>query len=210
MPHAEFVHLRVRSAFSLLQSTVRVEPLAKACRAGRMPAVALTDDTNLFAVMQFCAAAKKAGVQPIVGAMVALAPLEALPRTPGRPAPPEHVVLLAKDQAGYGNLLRLLSRAWTGAEPGAEIRIPLERLVAGQAGLICLSGGPQGPIGAALRRGDAKLARRLATELKAAFGDRFYMELIRHDAPEDIANTLEMLDVAYGLNIELGATSNMQ
>ena len=209
MPHAEFVHLRVRSAFSLLQSTVRVEPLAKACRAGRMPAVALTDDTNLFAVMQFCAAAKKAGVQPIVGAMVALAPLEALPRTPGRPAPPEHVVLLAKDQAGYGNLLRLLSRAWTGAEPGAEIRIPLERLVAGQAGLICLSGGPQGPIGAALRRGDAKLARRLATELKAAFGDRFYMELIRHGVPEEDAIEPAMLDLAYALDIPLVATNDV-
>src|SRR5512138_1774921 len=107
MPHAEFVHLRVRSAFSLLQSTVRVEPLAKACRAAGMPAVAVTDDTNLFAVMQFCAAAKKSGVQPIVGTTVALAPAEALPRTPGRPAPPEHLVLLAKDQTGYGNLLRL-------------------------------------------------------------------------------------------------------
>ena len=124
MPHADFVHLRVRSAFSLLQSTVRVEALAKACRAGEMPAVAVTDDANLFAVMQFCAAAKKAGVQPIVGAMVALAPSGPVPRTPGRPLPPEHIVLLVKDAEGYGNLLRLLSRAWVGAEPGAEIRVP--------------------------------------------------------------------------------------
>ena len=91
MSHADFVHLRVRSAFSLLQSTVRVEPLAKACRAAGMPAVAVADDTNLFAVMQFCAAAKKAGVQPIVGAMVALAHAEPIARTPGRPLPPEQL-----------------------------------------------------------------------------------------------------------------------
>ena len=76
-----------------------------------MPAVAVTDDANLFVVMQFCAAAKKAGVQPIVGAHAGPGPLEALPRTPGRPAPAEHIVLLVKDATGYGNLLRLLSRA---------------------------------------------------------------------------------------------------
>src|SRR4051812_932125 len=94
MPHADFVHLRVRSSFSLLQSTVRVEALVKACRAAAMPAVAVTDDANLFGAMQFCAAAKKSGVQPIVGALLALAPLEALPRTPGRQPPPERLVLL--------------------------------------------------------------------------------------------------------------------
>src|SRR3954453_3638053 len=116
MPHTDFVHLRVRSAFSLLQSTVRVEALAKTCRTAEMPAVAVADDANLFAVMPFCAAAKKGGVQPMVGAMAALAGLEAGPRPSGRPAPAEHLVLLVKDAQGYGNLLRLLSRAWVAAE----------------------------------------------------------------------------------------------
>jgi DNA polymerase-3 subunit alpha len=209
MTHATFVHLRVRSAFSLLQSTVRVEALAKACRAAAMPAVAVTDDTNLFAVMQFCAAAKKAGVQPIVGAMVALAPLEALPRTPGRPLPPEHLVLLVKDATGYGNLLRLLSGAWVNAEPGAEIRIALEDLAAHQGGLICLTGGPMGPVGAALRRGDAKLARRILSELQTTFGDRLYLELVRHGMPEADAVEPAMLDLAYALDIPLVATNDV-
>ncbi len=128
-------------------STCASAPPSRCCRArsgsrrwprpvgtAGMPAVAVTDDANLFVVMQFCAAAKKAGVQPIVGAMVALAPLEALPRTPGRPAPAEHIVLLVKDATGYGNLLRLLSRAWVGAEPGAEIRVGLDELKASQRG----------------------------------------------------------------------------
>ena len=209
MPHADFVHLRVRSAFSLLQSTVRVEALAKACRAAGMPAVAVTDDANLFVVMQFCAAAKKAGVQPIVGAMVALAPLEIVPRTPGRAPPPEHVVLLVKDATGYGNLLRLLSRAWVGAEPGAEIRVSIEELRASQAGLICLTGGPAGPVGAALRRGDAKLARRLLEELKDAFGDRLYVELVRHRVAEEDAIEPAMLDLAYALDLPLVATNDV-
>jgi DNA polymerase III subunit alpha len=209
MSHAEFVHLRVRSAFSLLQSTVRVEPLAEACRTARMPAVAVTDDANLFVVMQFCAAAKKVGVQPVVGAMVAVAPLEVLPRAPGRPAPLEQVVLLVKDATGYGNLLRLLSRAWVGAEPGAEIRVGLEELKASQAGLICLTGGPAGPVGAALRRGDAKLARRLLAELKAAFGDRLYLELVRHGLSEEDAVEPAMLDLACALDVPLVATNDV-
>ncbi len=180
MPHADFVHLRVRSAFSLLQSTVRVEALAKACRAAGMPAVAVTDDANLFGVMQFCAAAKKAGRAADRRApWWPLAPLEALPRTPGRPAPPEHVVLLVKDATGYGNLLRLLSRAWVDAEPGAEIRVALDELGAHHARADLPD----------RRRRAGRWARRCGAatpssrggcwrELKAAFGDRLYVELV--------------------------------
>ena len=210
MPHASFVHLSIRSAFSLLQSTVRVEALVQACAAAGMPAVAVTDDANLFAVMQFCAAAKKAGVQPIVGAMLAIAPQEALPRTPGRPAPPEHVVLLVKDATGYRNLLRMLSHAWVDAEPGTEIRVGLDMLKSHNAGLICLSGGPAGPVGAALRRGNAKLARQLVGELKDAFGDRLYMELVRHGLAEEDAIEPAMIDLAYALDVPLVATNDVQ
>ena len=209
MSHADFVHLRVRSAFSLLQSTVRVEPLAKACRAAGMPAVAVADDTNLFAVMQFCAAAKKAGVQPIVGAMVALAQAEPIARVPGRPLPPEHVVLLVKDAQGYGNLLRLLSRAWVGAEPGADVKVTLTELEACNGGLICLTGGPAGPVGAALRRGDAKLAAQLLRSLQDIFGDRLYVELVRHGREEDEAIEPALLDLAYDRGVALVATNDV-
>ncbi|MFL5332329.1 MAG: PHP domain-containing protein, partial [Geminicoccaceae bacterium] len=209
MSHVDFVHLRVRSSFSLLQSTVRVEALAKACRAAEMPAVAVADDTNLFAAMPFCAAAKKAGVQPIVGAMVPLAAVEAVPRTPGRPAPPEHLVLLVKNAQGYGNLLRLLSRAWVAAEPGADIRVSLAELTEFGQGLICLTGGPAGPIGAALRRGDAKLAAELLRGLKAVFGDRLYLELVRHGREEDDAIEPAMLDLAYAQDVALVATNDV-
>jgi DNA polymerase-3 subunit alpha len=209
MPHADFVHLRVRSAFSLLESTVRLEPLVKACKAAAMPAVAVTDQANLFGVMQFCAAAKKAGVQPIVGALLPLAPLEALPRTPGRQPAPEHVVLLVKDETGYGNLLQLLSHAYVAAEPGAEIKVTLEELARHHAGLILLTGGPCGPIGCALRRGDSKLAERLLVELKAAFGDRLYMELMRHGLEEEDAVEPALVDLAYAHDVPLVATNDV-
>ena len=209
MSHADFVHLRVRSAFSLLQSTVRVEALAKACKAARMPAVAVTDDANLFGAMQFCAAAEKAGVQPIVGALLAMAPLEALPRTPGRQPAPEQVVLLVKDAEGYANLLRLMSRAYAGAEAGGEIRITRDDLAGHQGGLICLTGGPGGPVGAALRRGDAKLALRTLLELKAIFGDRLYVELMRHGIADADVIEPALLDLAYAHDLPLVATNDV-
>ena len=122
MPHAGFVHLRVRSSCSLLESVVRHDALVKRCRAEGMPAVAVTDTANLFGAMQFCAAARKAGVQPIVGALLPLAPPEPAPAAraaPGRQADPEHVALLVKDAQGYANLLRLMSDAYVDAEPGS-------------------------------------------------------------------------------------------
>ncbi|MGE3290958.1 MAG: DNA polymerase III subunit alpha [Geminicoccaceae bacterium] len=209
MAHAGFVHLRVRSGFSLLQSTVRIEPLAAACRAAAMPAVAVTDDANLFGVMQLGAAAKKTGVQPIVGAMLPMEPPVAQGRPTGRAPAAEHLVVLVKDQTGYGNLLHLLSRAWVRAEAGSEVRVGLAELAEANAGLICLSGGPSGPVGGALRRGDAKLARSVLLDLKAAFSDRLYVELQRHGLPEEDMVEPAMVDLAYALDLPLVATNDV-
>ena len=185
MPHAGFVHLRVRSAFSLLSSTVRHGDLLKACRAQAMPAVAVTDDANLFGAMQFCAAAKKAGVQPIVGALMPVAPPEAATRLAGRPPEPEHVVLLVKDGTGYANLLHLMCEAWVAAEAERAGQVTPELLARHNEGLILLTGGPCGPVGAALRRGDKEGAERLLLDLRAAYGDRLYVELTRHDGEQE-------------------------
>ena len=126
-----------------------------------MPAVAVTDDANLFGAMQFCAAAKKAGVQPIVGALLAWRRSRPCRVRPGGSPRPEQLVLLVKDAEGYGNLLRLMSLAYAGVRarwPRSGCR---GDLAAHAAGLICLTGGPGGPVGAALRRGDRELARRI-------------------------------------------------
>jgi len=209
MAHAGFVHLRVRSGFSLLQSTVRIEPLAAACRSAAMPAVAVTDDANLFGVMQLGAAAKKAGVQPIVGVMLPLEPPQTTGRPTGRVQAAEHLVVLVKDETGYGNLLRLLSRAWVRAEAGTEVRVGLAELAEANTGLICLSGGAAGPVGCALRRGDAKLARSLLVDFKAAFGDRLYVELQRHGLPEEDTIEPATVDLAYALDLPLVATNDV-
>jgi DNA polymerase-3 subunit alpha len=136
-----------------------------------------------------------------------------LPQTTGRPSgraqAAEHVVVLVKDEAGYGNLLRLLSRAWVRAEAGTEVRVGLAELAEANAGLICLSGGAPGPVGGALRRGDAKLARSVLVDLKAAFGDRLYVELQRHGLPEEDVIEPAMVDLAYALDLPLVATNDV-
>ncbi len=209
MPHAAFVHLRVRSAYSLLEGAVRYEPLAKACRNEGMPAVAVTDNGNLFGVMEFCAAAKKAGVQPIVGTILALAPDEKARRQPGRPAEPEQVVLLVKDAVGYGSLLKLLSRVYLEGDPSGPVQVTAELLESHADGLILLAGGAAGPVGAAVLRGDMAGAEALLRRLRAAFGDRIYVELQRHGLENEQASEAGLVELAYRLDIPLVATNDV-
>jgi DNA polymerase-3 subunit alpha len=209
MPHASFVHLRVRSAYSLLEGAVRYDALAKACRAQAMPAVAVTDNGNLFGVMEFCAAAKKAGVQPVVGCMLALTPDERARRQPGRPPEPEQVVLLVKDATGYASLLKLLSCAYLEGDPTGPVQVPVDLLERHAAGLILLTGGAAGPVGAALQRGDRAGAEALLRRLQKTYGDRLYVELQRHGLESEQAVEPGLVELAYALGLPLVATNDV-
>lgn len=209
MPHADFVHLRVRSAFSLLESTVRLERLVARCRELGMPAVAVTDSANLFGAMQFCELAKKAGVQPILGCSLPLAAPE--PARPGpRPANgrPEPLAFLVKDEEGWRNLVALVSKAHLEAEAG-RVEIRLEELAARSAGLLCLTGGPDGPVGAALARGDRAAAERLLDALAGIFPGRLYVELQR-SADEAAAIEPDLVELADARGLPLLATNDVR
>ena len=115
MPHAEFVHLRVHSAYSLAEGALRIPQLVQLCRDKQMPAVAITDTGNLFGALEFSLAAAKAGIQPIVGCQIALA-VDENPdsaRKSGSIAGHSHdsdqLVLLAQSEVGYRNLLNIVS-----------------------------------------------------------------------------------------------------
>ncbi|MDX6751042.1 DNA polymerase III subunit alpha [Geminicoccaceae bacterium 1502E] len=216
MPHAGFVHLRVRSAFSLLEGAVRHGELVKRCRAERMPAVAVTDHANLFGAMQFSAAASKAGVQPILGALIPLMPLSAaqpqpvIRSAPARQPTPELMPLLVKDEGGYRNLMKLMSRAYLDKEDAlAETHVTLADLEAHHEGLICLTGGPQGPVGGAIGRGDRAGAAALLLQLQAIFGDRLYVELMRHGREIEQLVEEPLLEMAYEHGIPLVATNDV-
>ena len=211
MREPRFVHLRVRSAFSLLEGAVTHKGLVEVCAKAGMPAVAVTDRANLFGVMPFCAAAMAAGVQPIIGTVLALE-LEACGgsqagRRQQQRAP--QIVLLVKDETGYSNLLQILSRAHLGNEAGGEASVPLEDVLEHGEGLILLTGGASGPLARLALAGDRTGARALACRLQKTFGDRLYIEIERHGEPEELESEPFLLDIAYELNLPLVATNDV-
>jgi DNA polymerase-3 subunit alpha len=167
-----FVHLRVHTEYSLVNGTVRVKPLVNRVAKAGMPAVAVTDQCNLFSMVKFYRAAMATGVKPIIGVDLWVADAS------GGPSPCR-LVLLCKSRAGYLNLTNLVSRTYT---EGQHRGIPvLERdwLDGHTAGLIALSGGTAGDIGQALLANKASLASELLAHWQGLFPDSFYLELHR-------------------------------
>jgi DNA polymerase-3 subunit alpha len=187
MPHADFVHLRVHSAYSLSEGAIKVGDLAKFCAKHKMPAVGVADTNNLFGVLEFSLAAKGAGVQPIVGCQLSVAAAEGR-GSPGAAVAPDQLVLLVQDETGYQNLLALTSRAFLGTEPHEAPHVVLDDLRAHADGLIALSGGPSGGVGRLLADGQAPAAEALLQILAQVFPGRFYIEVMRHGLAEEYRN----------------------
>jgi DNA polymerase-3 subunit alpha len=206
---AAFVHLRVKSAFSLLEGAIRPKELAKLARDAGMPAVAVTDANNLFGVFEITEALTKDGVQPIVGALVSVE-LDETPKVAGF-APqqkPPHLPLLVQNETGYRNLVKLLSHAYLGAEPGDWPHVTAKDLAAHAEGLIALTGGPGGALNRLIVEGQPA-ASELLDKLHGIFGDRLYVELQRHGLPEERAAEDRLIELAYAKDLPLVATNDV-
>ena len=184
MPLANFIHLRVHSAYSLSAGAIKIKELVQLCRGEAMPAVAITDSGNLFGALEFATACAEAGVQPIIGCEIALAPNGGARN--GRPsngnghaAELDRIVLLVQSETGYRNLMALVSRAFLDGEAGAEPAVALADLALENDGLICLAGGAAGPVGRLLAEGQTEAAEAALLALKDIFPDRLYVELQR-------------------------------
>jgi len=203
-----FVHLHVHSAFSLREGALGIETLAKLAKADKMPALAITDTNNLFGALEFSEKLAKSGIQPIIGAQIALefgdgsAPAGRFERRTAR----DSIVLLAQSQAGYLNLMRIVSDIWLDCPDGEEPHIRFDRL--GEvAGLIALSGGPDGPIDRALAAEMPELAAARLAQLAERFDRRLYVELQRHGLESERALEPALLDLAYSRSLPLVATN---
>ncbi|TCP59808.1 DNA polymerase III alpha subunit [Rhodovulum bhavnagarense] len=212
MAEPRFIHLRVHTEYSLLEGAVRVKQLPDLCRAAGMPAIAVTDTNNMFCALEFSVLASGAGIQPIIGCQLDLAfdPVE-----PGeRPRPPAPVVLLAQDETGYGNLMKLNSCLYLG-KAGHVPQVTLEQLEAHGAGLICLSGGPEGAVGQLLQAAQHARAEALLARLARAFPDRLYVELQRHAGEggqvtaAEAATERAHVEMAYAMDLPLVATNDV-
>jgi DNA polymerase-3 subunit alpha len=183
-----FVHLRVHSHYSLLQSTIRLPELCARVREWGMPAVALTDDGNLFGAVELCKEARAAGVKPILGCDLYVAPRSRHDRPEGMVPgnEPWRLVVLAENEAGYRNLVRLVSIGYVEGLHRVP-RVDVDVLARHHEGLIALSGGASGEVATHLARGQEAEATTAARRLADVFGqDGFYLALEDHGLPGQI------------------------
>jgi DNA polymerase-3 subunit alpha len=208
MPHADFVHLRVHSAYSLSEGAIRLGELAKLCGRQGMPAVGVADTNNLFGALEFSLAAREAGVQPIVGCQIAVAAGEGRGGG-GAAVAPDQLVLLVQNEAGYLNLLALTSKAFLGTEPHEQPHVAIDDLRAHAEGLIALTGGPLGGVGRLLVDGQGAAAEALLQTLAEIFPGRLYIEVMRHGLAEEERIESDLVDLAYRHDLPLVATNEV-
>ncbi len=208
MSTAEFVHLRVHSAYSLSEGAIHLKQLAALCEQHQMPAVAVTDTDNLFGALEQSVTLSGAGIQPIIGCTVHV--VEDADAKPGKDADEgAPIVLLVQNDAGYRNLAKLVSEAYMLSDGSTRPQIPLAHVLEHNEGLLLLTGGPEGPVGQHLARGHSDQARSLLIAIRAAFGDRAYVEIMRHNLESEALTEAGFLDLAYDLDMPLVATNDV-
>jgi DNA polymerase-3 subunit alpha len=197
-----FVHLRVHSEYSLANGVVRVKSLVKACAEAGMPAMAVTDQCNLFAMVKFYKAAMAAGVKPIIG-------VDLWVHNETDPHQPSRLVLLCQDREGYLNLTRLISRSYIEGQERGVPTIHKAWLRGASAGLIALSGGRGGEIGQALTAGNCAAAEAALGDWMTLFPERFYLELQRTGRPQDEAYLQAAVNLALAEQVPVVATNDV-
>jgi DNA polymerase-3 subunit alpha len=199
MPHADFVHLRVHSAYSLSEGAIKADKLAALAAAENMPAVAITDTSNMFGTLEFTQYCTKSGVQPIIGCQLGLA-------REGVNLPPDYVVVLAQTEEGYANLQKLSSLSFLSGD-AVKPQITLQQLCDHADGLFLLTGGAHGPVGRLLAEGQMEEAKICLSAMKAAFPSRIAIELQRHGEAVEIATEPGFLLLAEEFDLPLAATN---
>ncbi len=198
-----FVHLKVHSEFSLNDSIIRIKDLFKQCVEKNMPAVALTDQGNMYAAIKFYKAALNAGVKPILGAEIWLENLEDEHK-------PSRMALLVQNEAGYFNLMSLISKGFSENQKWDKPIIKLDWLLQANEGLILLCGGLHGGINQAFLKGDKQQATQLANRFKAHFPERFYLEVQRFGLSHDESLIRAQVALSESLALPLVATNDVR
>jgi DNA polymerase-3 subunit alpha len=206
-PGEGFVHLKVRSAYSLLEGTIKADAVGALAKAAGMPAVALTDRANLFGALEFSVATAGQGVQPIIGCALPVSEIGGAP--PERWARTPTLVLLAKDETGWRNLCELSSAAFLEVEANDAPHVTWARIAAHAEGLIALTGGTDGPIDPLFAAGRTSEARAALDRMRLAFGDRLYVELQRHGLAAQSAAEPGLVAWAYDSDTPLVATNDV-
>jgi len=201
-PAQTFIHLRLHTEFSVSDGLVAIDPLIASLRESRMPAVAVTDLANLFSLIKFYQASRRAGIKPICGC-----DLRVVDEESGHVS---QLALLVRNETGYRNLINLISDLYVDNEPGAEIQTGKRHLADYSDGLIALSGAQQSDIAAALLAGKRDLARQLLESWQELFPQAFYLELQRLGKPGEEDYIEAALDLARECACPVVATNDVR
>ena len=214
MTASPFVHLKVHSAYSLLEGALPIAKLAKLATAFGMPALGLTDTNNMFVALEFSDKLAKDGIQPIAGVCVDVDFADATSsrgngRTMGPTAlrPSGRMALFAANEAGYANLMKISSACHLDVNDTEPPHVDMTHFERWSQGVIALTGGPDGPIDRALGDDDSALATSRLGRLKAIFGNRLYVEVQRHGTTAEAAIEPALLSLAYELELPIVATN---
>ncbi|MCC4774847.1 DNA polymerase III subunit alpha [Vibrio cyclitrophicus] len=202
MSDPKFVHLRVHSDFSMVDGLSKVPPLVKKVAEMGMPALALTDFTNLCGLVKFYGTAHGCGVKPIIGADFVM-------QSPEFGDELTKLTILATDNKGYNNLTLLISKAYLRGHVQHQPVLDKEWLIEHAEGLIILSGAKDGEIGKALLKGNRELVASSVEFYKTYFADRFYLELIRTGRPDEESYLHFALELAEQEDLPVVATNEV-
>lgn len=204
---SSFVHLRSRTPYSMLEGALKMKETAARTREYRMPALAMTDTNNMCGALEFSEIMSKAGIQPIMGLTLSL-DLE-ISDQPGvvRREPDGTIALLAQNETGYLNLMKLSSRAFLDVDPTDLPHVKASVLLEHTEGVIALTGGPDGALNKLICEGRSADAETWLDTLASAFPTRLYIELQRHDLPIEVRAEKHLIDWAYKKNLPLVATN---
>ena len=209
--YPKYIHLRVHTEYSLLEGAMRLKKLPEFCKANDMPAIAVTETNNLFSALEFSVLFKDHGLQPIIGCQIDFKFTDVVPDRRSPTTAP--IVLLAQNELGYKNLMKLSSEMYI-QNDDEKVEISFEQLENHADGLICLTGGSKGPLGQLILTAQDKAARDLLLKFHDIFSDRLYLELQRHPQgaglpKEENDSEPVFINMAYDLNIPLIATNDV-
>jgi len=198
---AQFVHLHVHSEFSLVDGVARIKPLVAEVANQGMPAIALTDQSNMFALVRFFKAAVNAGVKPICG-------VDLLIRNPEDANKPYQLVLLIQNATGYRRLTELVSRSYREGQHLGLPMVDMQWLTKESCeGLIALSGASKGDVGVSLLAGNQTLAKSRAKHWASLFEDRYYLQLVRTGRADEEECLHQSVALADALSLPVVATN---
>ncbi len=203
-----FIHLRVHSAYSLAQGALKIDQILDYCQKENMPAIAITDNDNCFAMREFSLAAQSYGAQPIIGVALTVGlnkPDETFVQKHTMLTP---LVLLVQNEKGWLSLCRLLKIAYMNTPNDEQPHVSLDDVLTHNEGLILFSGAAIGPIGQLLNEGFTDKAEEILNKLHKAYGNRLYMEIMRHGLENEKNTESWFLEQAFNKNIPLVATND--